>query len=37
LTEVYAALHDQALDAPRLRDLVTYLSLATRRLGELQQ
>ncbi len=37
LAEVYAALQAQELDAPRLRDLVTYLSLATRRLGELRQ
>jgi hypothetical protein len=37
LVEVYAALQDQAFDAPRLRDLVAYLSLATRRLGELRQ
>jgi hypothetical protein len=36
LTEVYAALQQQAQDAPRLRDLVTYLALATQRLGELR-
>jgi hypothetical protein len=37
LSEVYATLQDQAMDAPRLRDLVMYLSVATRRLGELRQ
>jgi hypothetical protein len=37
LTEAYAALRGQDLDSPPLRDLVNYLSHATRRLGELRQ
>jgi hypothetical protein len=35
LAEVYAALKEQEIATPSLRDLVTYLSHATRRLGEL--
>ena len=35
LAAAYEALQQQEIDTPCLRDLVTYLSHATRRLGEL--